>query len=111
EVDNLVLNTINTSYYALLKGPEIKTTWQRMRTIRNNVSPGNRGQELTVQAQYEQLKKPRKTMTVDNWLLRFQEVYAEALRLKLPAVSKDNAQYDFLIAIQTWESACGSTRL
>jgi Reverse transcriptase (RNA-dependent DNA polymerase)/GAG-pre-integrase domain len=111
EFNKSVERSIDTHFFTHFYRLNAKTGYARMKALKDNIAPTDRGRELTVTTDYETLKRVQKRMNIDLWLKKFRMVCNEAEILHLACVSNDRAQVDFLNAVKVWEHSWAETKL
>jgi hypothetical protein len=111
ELNTTILTSINSDFLTYFHDPAVTSVYDRLKALKDNVAPNDRGRELTVTAQYEALKKLQKRLGVSTWLNKFRKVCNKARILKLPCVDKDRAAIDFLTTVKVWESIRDTNRM
>jgi len=105
-----ITETTNAQYHTFFDEPGTQSLWARLRALRDNIQPSDRGRELQVETAYEKARRPNRRMAVNAWLNEFRKAHNNAQKMKLPIVDKDRPLMHFLQAIRIWDPVWSSMK-
>lgn len=98
ELEHHILSTIDWQNLLYLEGQE--SVYKKLLALKARLAPTDRIRELEVSKRYRDLLKAPKAQNLDQWLLDWERIYAEAVKLSLPHIQNHRCLYDFLNALR-----------
>jgi hypothetical protein len=78
---------------------ECNTVHEMLVNLQRRLKPTDDIRRLQLTDQYRQLQKAPKNKDLDMWLLNWERIYREGVKLSQPIIQKDTAVHDFLRAV------------
>ena len=79
------------------------TTHGTLRNLQKFLSPGSESEKLRLRDTYRELQTFTRRENIEHWIRRWEKTYNEAKEAGLPEVQDNNACYDFLRAIASYD--------
>jgi hypothetical protein len=102
-LDLFVLTSVDRTNLLYLRSKT--TVFQKLLALKKRLAPTDRIRELEIVRRYKDLLRAPKHQQLDHWLLDWEKVYAEAVRLDISDVQGHRCLYDFLNALRTVDVA------
>lgn len=102
EIADNIETTISRDLLLLVR--DKGTPYSMLRALKGHLAPNDTAKEIDVLREYTLVcKGPQKNQSIETWLTKWDKAYRDAVNIELADVTKDRAQYAFLVAISSYD--------
>jgi len=99
KITEILVQTVNKDYHSSIR--DKPTLWEALRTLQRQCKPRPLTRKYHLLDRINQLKKAPNRANIEQWLGKWQGLFADATEINLPDIQDGSIQLDFLRAVKT----------